>query len=206
MNWLRGTTHSALKALLVGLMASTTVFAQVGKAPGFKVGEGRLHPYLELDGRYDSLVGYFERDAAGNVKPSPEIVLHARPGLKFDLESPATLIKFNGAAEYLWFTGLLSPGSKALSRFHANVALDTKFNRDGAVEVNLGDNLVRSDRTQNPAAGVGVISLFNNVYLSAPIHPGGRALEVTPKVAGKIGAYHGKFTAHGGAGAHFRRG
>jgi hypothetical protein len=181
MNWLRGTGVRA--ALILGLMLSASAFAQVAKAPGFKIGEGRLHPFLEVDGRFDSLVGFFNRDASGAAIASPELIFHARPGLKFDLDTPSTFVSFNGAGEYLWYTGLLSPGSRQLSRFQANVALDTKFNRDGAVEVNLGDNLVRSDRTQNPALGVGAISLFNNVYLSLPIHPGGRALEVTPKVS-----------------------
>ncbi len=168
---------------MLGLLLGVSAFAQVAKAPGFKIGEGRLHPFLEIDGRYDSLVGFFSISSAGAPVPSGEIIFHVRPGLKFDLDTPSTFVGFNGSAEYLWYTGLLSPGSSSLSRFHANVGLDTKFNRDGAAEVDLGDNLVRSDRTQNPVLGVGAISLFNNVYLAVPIHPGGRALEVTPKVS-----------------------
>src|SRR3990167_1975237 len=181
MNWLRGTGFRALMALL-GVLVSAPSFAQVAKAPGFKVGEGHLHPFLEIDGRFDSLVGRFTPGL-----DSAEIVLHFRGGAKFDLDTPSTLVNFNGALEYLWYTGLISPSSTQLSAdgrgFRTNVGLDTKFNRDGVAEVQLGDNLVRSDRTQNPAFAVGVLSLFNNVYLAVPIHPGGRALEVTPKVA-----------------------
>lgn len=166
-------------ALVAGL-----AFAQVPKAPGLKIGEGRLHPFLEVDGRYDSMVGFFNvNQSTGAPIPSGDIVLHARPGLRFDLQTPSTFVAFNGSAEYLWFTGLITPNARTLSRFHANVGLDTKFNVDGPVEVQLGDNLVRSDRTQNPVVGVGVMSLFNNLYLAVPIHPGGRALEVTPRVA-----------------------
>ncbi|MDP1826698.1 MAG: hypothetical protein Q8L48_25735 [Archangium sp.] len=186
MNWLRGTGFRALTALLLGVLIGTPAWAQVAKAPGFKVGEGRAHPFFELDARFDSLAGRFTSGAAA----SPELIFHFRGGLKFDLDTPATFVNFNGAAEYLWFTGLISPGSTTLSAdgrgFRANVALDTKFNRDGVAEVDIGDNLVRSDRTQNPAFAVGVISLFNNLYLAVPIHPGGRALEVTPKVAWSV--------------------
>lgn len=181
MNWLRGTGFRALAALLLGALIAAPAQAQVAKAPGFKIGEGRLHPFLELDGRFDSLVGRFTPGVN-----SSEIIFHFRPGLKFELDTPSTLVNFNGAGEYLWFTGLLSPGSTSLSRFQANVGLDTKFNRDGVAEVQLGDNLVRSDRTQNPAFAVGVLSLFNNLYLAVPIHPGGRALEVTPKVGWSV--------------------
>ncbi len=179
MNWLRGTGLRALLALSVALLG-VPAFAQVAKAPGFKVGEGRFHPFFEVDGRFDSLVGRFTLGI-----DSPEIVMHFRAGAKFDLDNPSTLVNFNGAAEYLWFTGLLSPSSTQLSAdgkgLRANVALDTRFNRDGVAEVQLGDNLIRSDRTQNPALAVGALSLFNNLYAAVPIHPGGRALEVTPK-------------------------
>ncbi|PZR09613.1 MAG: hypothetical protein DI536_22000 [Archangium gephyra] len=185
MNWLRGTGRSLL-VLLCSLAALPALAQEVAKSPGFKIGDGALHPYLQLDARYDSLVGYFNLDSAGNLVPSGELVLHARPGVRFDLTTPSTSVAFNGNAEYLWFTGLISPGSRALSRLQASVGLDTAFNKDGAVEFQLGDQLTRSDRTQNPALGIGAISLFNNVYLAAPIHPGGRALEVTPKVAWSV--------------------
>ena len=175
----RGTRITTALALLFAVHA----FAQVEQAPGFKIGEGRLHPFLQVDGRYDSLVGYFNLDSGGNPIASGELILHVRPGVQFGLDTSSVLVNFNGSAEYLWYTGLLSPSSRQLSRFQANVAVDTKFNRDGVVEVDLGDNLTRSDRTQNPAFGVGVLSLYNNVYLQAPIRPGGRALEITPKVA-----------------------
>jgi hypothetical protein len=184
MNRERGVRRLAWFVALLGVFAGASSWAQVPRSPGIKVGDGRLHPFLELDGRYDSLVGFFNiNQATGQPVPSGEIVLHARPGLRFELLTPSTAINFNGAGEYLWFTGLLSPGSTGLSRFQANVGLDTRFNTDGAVEVQLGDNLVRSDRTQNPVVGVGVMSLFNNLYLAVPIRPGGRALEVTPRVA-----------------------
>ncbi len=171
---------------LVGVMA--LAFASVASAQaqpnaiGFKIGEGRLHPFLDVEGRYDSAVGFFNRDAAGNPIPSPEIVLGFRGGTKFDLSTDSTNVGFTGALEYLYYTGALSPSSRNLSRLQANVGLETAFNKDGAVEVQVGDNFNRSDRTQNPVIGVGVLSLFNEVHIALPIHPGGRALEITPRV------------------------
>lgn len=163
------------------MLLALPALAEVPKAPGVKVGEGRLHPFLQLDGRFDSLVGTFTIVNGVGV-PSPELILHVRPGLKFDLTTDSTLVAFDGSAEYLWYTGALSPSSTQLSRFQANVGLDAHFNKNGAAEVQLSDRLTRSDRTQNPAAGIGVLSLFNNARLAVPIHPGGRALEVTPSV------------------------
>ena len=95
MNWLRGTGFRALRALLLGVLFSAPAFAQVAKAPGFKIGEGRLHPFLELDGRFDSLVGRFTLGV-----DSPEIIFHFRPGLKFDLDTPSTFVNFNGGVVF----------------------------------------------------------------------------------------------------------
>lgn len=190
MTWERGTggvgarwVRLMARAVLLVALVALPALAQVPTAPGVKVGEGRLHPFLQVDGRFDSLVGYFNNVVNGVGQPSPELIVHVRPGLKFDLSNDSTLVAFDGAAEYLWYTGALSPSSTQLSRFQANIGLDARFNRDGAAEVQVSDRLTRSDRTQNPAAGVGVISLYNNAQLSVPIHPGGRALEFTPSVA-----------------------
>jgi len=169
--------RSGALLMLVALSAASA-FAQAPAPLGFKVGDGRLHLLAEVDSRFDSLVGYFE----GQGVPSPEIVFTPRVGLSYGLESPSTLVKFSANAEYLIFSGLLSPASRTLSRPQAMVGLETSFNRDGAVSFDLGDTFTRSDRTQNPSAGIGVISLFNALYVAAPIHPGGRALEITPRI------------------------
>jgi hypothetical protein len=189
MNGERGTIGGRsrarrLPAQLVPVFAllAASAIAAVPAAPGFKVGEGRLHPSLQVDGTIDSLVGFFNV-VNGVGRPSPELILRVRPGLVFELANDSTLVAFDGAAEYLWYTGALSPSSTQLSRLQANVGLDARFNRDGVVEVQVSDRLTRSDRTQTPIAGIGVISLSNLARLAVPIHPGGRALEVTPSVA-----------------------
>ncbi len=169
-------------SVLLALCVATSAFAQVAAPLGFKVGDGRLHLLGEVDSRFDSLVGYF----AGVGVPSPEIMFVPRLGLSYSLETPSTLVKFGGNAEYLIFSGILSPASRSLSRLQALVGLDTSFNRDGAVSVDIGDSFTRSDRTQNPSAGIGVVSLFNSLYLGVPIRPGGRALEFTPRVTWSV--------------------
>lgn len=169
--------------VLCAALASTAFGQAIAPSPGFKIGDGAIHPYAQIDARYDSFVGYFNEVTPGVLSPTGDLILHFRPGVKFNLDNDNTFIGFNGSGEYLLYTGVMNPGSRALSRFQAAVSLDTAFNKQGAVEVKLGDSLVRSDRTQNPALGIGAISLYNNVYLQAPIHPGGKALEITPKVS-----------------------
>lgn len=174
---------------LVCALVSVSAFADTSAVPqasGIKLGEGRLHPYFDFDTRYDSLVGFFSSTTTSTGPPNGELILHFRPGVRFELDTPTSLVAFNGSGEYLYYTGAISPSSGVLSRFQANVALDTRFNRDGAAEVNIGDSLTRSDRTQNPVAAFGLLSLFNDLRLSVPIHPGGRAIEVTPKISWQV--------------------
>lgn len=183
MAQVRGSQTVSRFAWLLTVLLGTLAFAQSQNgAVGLKIGEGRLHPFLDVGATYDSAVGYFNRNSAGEAILSPELIFDFRGGTRFDLQTNSTTIGFNGALEYLFYSGLLSPSSRALSRFQANVGLETAFNKDGAVEFDLGDNFLRSDRTQNPVIGVGVLSLFNEVHVQAPIHPGGRALEITPRV------------------------
>ncbi len=178
----RQSAYALVIALVSALSSGTALAADTAEqSSGFKVGDGRLHPYFEFDSRFDSLVGFF-LGTAGLPKPAGDLVLHFRPGLRFELQNTSTQVNFNGNAEYLYYAGLMAAVSNQLSRFQTSIGLDTAFNKDGAVEVQLGDQLTRSDRTQNAIVGVGVLSLRNEARIAAPIHPGGGALEVTPKV------------------------
>ncbi len=179
---MRSVRGSQTLLLLLALVVGFSAMPARADAVGFKIGEGRLHPFLDVDSRFDSAVGFFNRDASGNPVPSPELVFTFRGGTRFDLSNDSTNVGLLASLEYLLFSGLLSPSSRSLSRLQANASVETAFNTDGAVEVQIGDGFVRSDRTQNPVLGVGVLSLFNDAHLAVPIHPGGRALEITPRV------------------------
>lgn len=145
---------------------------------GIKIGDGRLHASLTVTAKYDSAAGYFGPTA----QQGGDIAITPTAGLLFALDTPSTSVNANGSAGYVWYTGLLNSGSKDVSHFEASVGLNTAFNKTGAVEVDIGDQFTRSDRTSNTAAGIGLLSLYNSVSLAVPIHPGGGAIEVTPKV------------------------
>ena len=162
---------------ICALLASGVALGQLEKPLGIKIGDGRLHPYLDLEGRYDSAV----------LGTAPlyqgDIGIRFRPGLRFDLQGSDNVVAFNGNAEYVLQTGALSPAARSISRFQTDIGLDAAFNKTGAIEFQIGDQLVRSDRTNNPLLTIGVLSLYNNVRVAVPIHPGGGALEVAPKAS-----------------------
>src|SRR5206468_1865973 len=100
----------------------------------------------------------------------------------FNLDTASTVVNFGGSASYVWYPGLITTATRDLSHFEAGVLLDAAFNKIGAVEVDIGDNFARSDHSTNTVAGIGLLSLYNSVFLAVPIHPGGGAIEVTPGV------------------------
>lgn len=162
-------------------LSAWTASAADPKANGFKVGEGRLHPFVELEARVDSAAGMFGDPA--NPTLNPEIINHFRPGLKLDWPTRTAEVNLSGNLDYVWYTGLLTHGSSNASRLEAAANLDAAFNRRGTVEFDVADRFTRSDRTVTPVLGVGILSLFNELSAGVPIHPGGGALEVAPKGA-----------------------
>ena len=151
---------------------------------GIKVGEGRLHPYFDLELRYDSAAGLF-----GPARTmGSELIAHFRPGLRLEVPSPTFAFNFNGNVDYVRYLGLLTRGSEGFSHFETDLSADAAVNRSGQVEFDVGGGWVHSDRTTNVAVLLqSVMSDFYEVRAAVPIHPGGGALEVTPR-----GAYSGE--------------
>lgn len=171
-----------LCALWTAVLLPTVTLAQAPQAGGngIKVGEGRVHPYFDLELKFDSAGAYYSTTPGGSLNLGPEMVTHIRPGLRMEVPGNSVYFNLNGNIDYVWYTGLLTPGSQFASHLGAAVDVGAEFNQEGAVGFQIADRFVRSDRTQNPAVGLGVISLFNEVKAGIPIHPGGRALEVIP--------------------------
>jgi hypothetical protein len=189
--------HVTRVLLLGALVATVSSRAQVsgpvistplGENNGIRVGPGRLHPYFDLEGRYDSAAIYVPSDPNNQSSPyelKPEILMHFRPGFRLDVPGTDVTFGLNAYYDYVWYTGLLTSGSSAASRSEAGADMHAEINREGAVELDLADSFARSDRPRDIGLGVAVISLYNQLRLTAPIHPGGRAFEVRP---------HGEYT------------
>lgn len=171
--------------ILAVVLSATASLAQnqVVKPNGIKIGDGRLHPFLTVRAAYDSAAGLFPSGGmTGPLTVRGDFILTPSAGLIFNLDSGNTMFNFNGGAGYTWYTGLITSGANQLSFISANVGLDAAFNRQGAVEFDIGDNFTRSNRSGNVAAGVGILSLFNSARVAAPIKPGGGAIVITPQV------------------------
>ncbi|ADO70485.1 hypothetical protein [Stigmatella aurantiaca] len=186
-----GHIRGALLALLATLWPIAGAAQIPGGAPGgngFKVGDGRLHPFLDLETRLDSGVGYFldpstpdPNDVSDNL--SGELVLRVRPGMRMEVPSSRMALNASAYLEYVRYTGLLTEQSTYASHLEGAADLTATFNPNAPVGLILSDQLLRTDQTRNVALGAGVLSLFNELRTSVPIKPGGGAFEVTPEAS-----------------------
>jgi hypothetical protein len=158
--------HLALALLLLGVAAS----ARADAGNGIRVGgsEGRLHPFIELQGGWDSNV----LNNPGSTSPVGEFVFHVRPGLT--LSVPAELASVDLSANLDW----AQYQTRKLSQLYAAAKLGVSLNPKGMVGLQVDDQFRRSDRSQILTARTGTATTFNGLDVHVPIKPGGGALTV----------------------------
>ncbi len=154
-------------AALVSVGLSATGRADEG---GIAVGDGRLHPFLDLQSRYDSF-------AAINLggPPGGDLLWDVRPGLKLDVPSPVVSVDGSGDVDFLFYT--LNPG---YDRVLGDGQLTLGFNRGGTVSFDVGDTFNRSDNSNMVALPFAIISDYNDAGAKLTIRPGGGALSIEP--------------------------
>src|SRR5260370_28818381 len=127
-------------SLLASLSPALAIAQFEETSNGIKVGEGRLHPYIGLEMRYDSAAGYF----GANNTLGAELVDHIAPGLRYDLLGSQWLMNFDGRADYVRYLGAISPGSEKISRLQANGDLNLIYGPQAKCGHELVDHLLRS--------------------------------------------------------------
>jgi hypothetical protein len=180
--WLGAVLGSLCAQAQTSGQTSMLVDSALAENNGIRFGPGRLHPYIDLEFRYDSAALYMP---AGGVAGAPqelkgELLLHTRPGFRLDVPGTDITFGLNGFYDYVWYTGIITSGSSNASRSEAGADMHAEFYREGAVEFDVGDIFGRSDRPLDIGLGIATISLHNQLRLALPIHPGGHALEVKP--------------------------
>ncbi len=156
-------------ALLVALAAPGAAAEN-----GIKIGDGRLHPYLALEGRYDSNVLY------GTNRPlTGDLILHVKPG--FDLQIPGNQLSVQLGANLDWnkYLGIKSAATQDLSHLFGEATLELGANRTGAVGLELNDGFHRSDQVSSFSIAQAVVANYNDLRLAVPFRPGGGALALT---------------------------
>ncbi len=175
--------NRAASARAVAAVALAGVFfagsaARANLGDGLKFGPGRLKLGLEAGARYDSMAAVGLVGATGGNLANPGDGIGLLRGA-FDLSVPGDAAKLTLIGNLDWNQFLDTVANlSAFSFFGANVAGSAEFNPQGAFGVDVQEALDRSDRTDNPLFGVGVLGLSNTTSVRARERPGGGAIEI----------------------------
>jgi hypothetical protein len=158
---------------LAGLCAlSLAAVAEASPGNGIRLGgsEGRLHPYLELEGRYDSNLAFTDQ-----AQQQSGFILHVRPGLTLD--SPGQNVAVNLLADLDW--AQYFGDNSDLSRLYGHASLGVGVNRRGTLGLELTDAFARDTSTQALTIGYATVQNTNDLRVSVPYRPGGGAFVTT---------------------------
>lgn len=159
---------------LLGLLALTVLapvaFAADTQEGGIKVGDGLLHPFLDLQSRYDT---FATLDVNG--APAADLLWDIRPGLKLNIPSPTLSFDLGGDVDAVLYT--LNPG---LDRILADGSVVVGINRGGSVGLDLGDQFNRADNNNMVALPFALLSDYNDASAKLAFRPGGGALAIEP--------------------------
>src|SRR5512137_3152465 len=110
---------------LTALLAAVPAQASLGN--GIRVGgnDGRLHPFLDMELRYDSNTAFFYTPALAN---GGDLILHVRPGLSLNVPGETVVLDFKGALDWAQYFGVNDASTKDLSNLYANADLSLGFN------------------------------------------------------------------------------
>jgi hypothetical protein len=163
------------KALAAAVAAAAAVAVQAAQGSGIRVGgsEARLHPFVDVEARYDTNVSYTPANLA-----VADLILHVRPGLELAAPGNAASVEFSGALDWAQYLGI-DGDTKSLSNLYARAELAAAFNRRGTVSPRVDNLFARQiSSTSLAAAYSAVISNSNTLTVSVPWKPGGGALVV----------------------------
>jgi hypothetical protein len=166
------------KLLAAALLAAASSPALAAAGNGIRLGgsEGRLHPFIELEGRYDSNV-YLAVDGATVA----DFIIHTRPGLKLEVPGEMTEVTASASLDWAKYTGAKAPDgfdTSKLDKLYASADLGISVNKKGTTGFELIDTFRRSDQPQALSFGTAVFTNYNRLDLQVPIRPGGGAMTI----------------------------
>lgn len=163
-------TRALVAAVALGLASDAAAAAGNGIRLGGS--EGRLHPFLEVEGRYDSNVLF---ETSGEAVD--DFILHVRPGVTLDVPGD-TELTLRGVLDWAQYLGV-SGDTTDLSKLYGEASIGIRANKRGAIGLELTDDFRRTNGTTALSLGSAVVSNDNRLHVAVPWKPGGGALVLT---------------------------
>lgn len=176
-------------ALAAAAVVCAATPARAGDSNGLRVADGRVHPSLEVEGRYDTAAVMVE--APGGVYLIPaDLILHLRPGVQYLYDSSKTTITLRVKGDYALYTGMRDTATRSASHPQGEAEARFLFNKDGRVAFGIGDVAWYREGSELPTFQVGVLALGNEADAKFVIRPAG-ALEIEPSYRFVVETYQG---------------
>ncbi len=164
---------------LVALWTARPASAQVATgSSGVKLGEGRLHPYVQLDTRYLINPGRIPEDTAGTA-PN-DMAVTTRLGADYALPSDRLDLKLTSEVEYQYFLGIDNEQTTDLSTVAGQLGVSTVINKESALAIRARDRVVRSGEPANETLNTRLLRWANDFGVGLDLRPGGGALIFSP--------------------------
>lgn len=159
------------------IIAGASSAASASPGNGIRLGgtDGRVHPFLDYETRYDSNASY---DSSG--QEIGDVLMHIRPGLELKVPSDIAVVEFSGALDWTQYMGIQGETTN-LSKLYSDAGMAALLNPRGAVSIRIDDDFRRQVSTSSLALARAVISNSNALTLSLPWKPGGGALVLTAR-------------------------
>ncbi len=166
----------AAGALVACIITGVASAASASAGNGIRLGgtDGRLHPFLDYETRYDSNVSYVSNQRQG------DLILHVRPGAELKIPGDRAVIEFSGAIDWAQYLGV-EADTGDLSRLYADASFAALLNPRRPVSIRIDDDFRRQISTSSLAFASAVIANSNALTLSIPFKPGGGALVLTAR-------------------------
>jgi hypothetical protein len=178
-------------AAVLALTLSAPAAGSAGNGVRLGGSEGRLHPFFEVEDRYDSNVYYSDVQ-----KPVGDMVLHLRPGFELTVPGEMTAAELTGSLDWAQYMGLdLAQTKTRLSKLYGQSDVGVSLNRRGQVGLELDDEFRRAPGTNALILTNAVISNYNTLRARVPFRPGGGALVFTANGTWTLETFDSYFTA-----------
>src|SRR5512132_3356813 len=124
---MKSTSNAA--GLLAAFLALAAAPAGASPGNGIRLGgaEGRLHPYLDLEARWDSNVNFATstpalEGATPQGKVLGDLILHVRPGFTLKVPGELVAVELDANADWAQYLGLEDPDTRDLSKLYASAS------------------------------------------------------------------------------------
>lgn len=167
-----------------GFTNSNTAQAESAGDNGIRIGNARLHPFLDFQSSYVMNPGRATSDSRQS-----DVALTFRPGFNLQLERPSKDLFLDASVEYKHYMGIEAVGTQEYSRLNAAVGLDARFFKLGSSPLRIKADYAHNADPRPQAIDQRRPHDIVSTNFGVDFRPGGGALKVSLDYAPALDIY-----------------